>query len=300
MKTLKMDLKKSVYFFFVLFLCFVSFSCGHSNLSKELTAERDSLIKVNQQQNEALTEITSTIAQVSVTLDSIAKHEQILYSNRDIEGRVLSRKKILENLSFFENLLTEKSKEMKAMEESLSNKDGNIRKFHIMIDYLVNEIDKKNENIRVLRRELERKNGNISILTDKLSSLKNDVLTLNDTISMLQEKTETFSEQEKKINEVYYTIGTKKDLIARGLLSSRGLFAKKRIDYSSLDTSMFVKADMRFLKQLIIVGKEPQILTNVVSTSYTLTENGRDSYILKIIDSISFWSVSKYLIIQIK
>ena len=295
MKTLKMDLKKSVYFFFVLFLCFVSFSCGHSNLSKELTAERDSLIKVNQQQNEAL-----TIAQVSVTLDSIAKHEQILYSNRDIEGRVLSRKKILENLSFFENLLTEKSKEMKAMEESLSNKDGNIRKFQIMIDYLVNEIDKKNENIRVLRRELERKNGNISILTDKLSSLKNDVLTLNDTISMLQEKTETFSEQEKKINEVYYTIGTKKDLIARGLLSSRGLFAKKRIDYSSLDTSMFVKADMRFLKQLIIVGKEPQILTNVVSTSYTLTENGRDSYILKIIDSISFWSVSKYLIIQIK
>ena len=300
MKTLKMDLKKSVYFFFVLFLCFVSFSCGHSNLSKELTAERDSLIKVNQQQNEALTEITSTIAQVSVTLDSIAKHEQILYSNRDIEGRVLSRKKILENLSFFENLLTEKSKEMKAMEESLSNKDGNIRKFQIMIDYLVNEIDKKNENIRVLSRELERKNGNISILTDKLSSLKNDVLTLNDTISMLQEKTETFSEQEKKINEVYYTIGTKKDLIARGLLSSRGLFAKKRIDYSSLDTSMFVKADMRFLKQLIIVGKEPQILTNVVSTSYTLTENGRDSYILKIIDSISFWSVSKYLIIQIK
>ena len=300
MKTLKMDLKKSVYFFFVLFLCFVSFSCGHSNLSKELTAERDSLIKVNQQQNEALTEITSTIAQVSVTLDSIAKHEQILYSNRDIEGRVLSRKKILENLSFFENLLTEKSKEMKAMEESLSNKDGNIRKFQIMIDYLVNEIDKKNENIRVLRRELERKNSNISILTDKLSSLKNDVLTLNDTISMLQEKTETFSEQEKKINEVYYTIGTKKDLIARGLLSSRGLFAKKRIDYSSLDTSMFVKADMRFLKQLIIVGKEPQILTNVVSTSYTLTENGRDSYILKIIDSISFWSVSKYLIIQIK
>ena len=300
MKTLKMDLKKSVYFFFVLFLCFVSFSCGHSNLSKELTAERDSLIKVNQQQNEALTEITSTIAQVSVTLDSIAKHEQILYSNRDIEGRVLSRKKILENLSFFENLLTEKSKEMKAMEESLSNKDGNIRKFQIMIDYLVNEIDKKNENIRVLRRELERKNGNISILTDKLSSLKNDVLTLNDTISMLQEKTETFSEQEKKINEFYYTIGTKKDLIARGLLSSRGLFAKKRIDYSSLDTSMFVKADMRFLKQLIIVGKEPQILTNVVSTSYTLTENGRDSYILKIIDSISFWSVSKYLIIQIK
>ena len=300
MKTLKMDLKKSVYFFFVLFLCFVSFSCGHSNLSKELTAERDSLIKVNQQQNEALTEITSTIAQVSVTLDSIAKHEQILYSNRDIEGRVLSRKKILENLSFFENLLTEKSKEMKAMEESLSNKDGNIRKFQIMIDYLVNEIDKKNENIRVLRRDLERKNGNISILTDKLSSLKNDVLTLNDTISMLQEKTETFSEQEKKINEVYYTIGTKKDLIARGLLSSRGLFAKKRIDYSSLDTSMFVKADMRFLKQLIIVGKEPQILTNVVSTSYTLTENGRDSYILKIIDSISFWSVSKYLIIQIK
>lgn len=137
MKTLKMDLKKSVYFFFVLFLCFVSFSCGHSNLSKELTAERDSLIKVNQQQNEALTEITSTIAQVSVTLDSIAKHEQILYSNRDIEGRVLSRKKILENLSFFENLLTEKSKEMKAMEESLSNKDGNIRKFQIMIDYLV-------------------------------------------------------------------------------------------------------------------------------------------------------------------
>ena len=61
-----------------------------------------------------------------------------------------------------------------------------------------------------------------------------------------------------------------------------------------------LKADMRFLKQLTIVGKEPQILTNVVSTSYTLTENGRDSYILKIIDSISFWSVSKYLIIQIK
>ena len=108
MKTLKMDLKKSVYFFFVLFLCFVSFSCGHSNLSKELTAERDSLIKVNQQQNEVLTEITSTIAQVSVTLDSIAKHEQILYSNRDIEGRVLSRKRFLRIYHFLRICLLKK------------------------------------------------------------------------------------------------------------------------------------------------------------------------------------------------
>lgn len=300
MKTLKLILKKSMDFCFIFFLCVASSSCGHRSLQKELAEERDSLMKVNKQQQEMLTEITSTIAQVSASLDSIAKHEQILYSNRDIEGRVLSKRKILENLSFFENLLAEKSKEMKAMEESLAHKDGSIRKFKIMIDYLVNEIDKKNENIRALRRELERKNGNISILTNELSSLRNNVLTLNDTISKLQEKTETFSDQEKKINEVYYTIGTKKDLIARGLLLSRGLFAKKKVDYSSLDTSMFVKADMRSLAQLTIAGKEPKILTNVASASYMITEESEDIYILKILDPTIFWSVSKFLIIQIK
>ena len=100
--------------------------------------------------------------------------------------------------------------------------------------------------------------------------------------------------------EVYYVIGTKKELSANGLLTGGGLFAKKKVDYSAVAKSKFKQGDKRNISSINIEGRNPKILSGVPVGSYSIQQNSNTSYTLKIIDADKFWSISKFLIVEIK
>ena len=100
--------------------------------------------------------------------------------------------------------------------------------------------------------------------------------------------------------EVYYVIGTKKELVANGLLTGGGLFSKKKVDYSAVVKGKFKQADKRNMTSLNIGGKSPKVLSGMPVGSYTIQQNSKTSYTLKIIDADKFWSISKFLIIEVK
>ena len=98
------------------------------------------------------------------------------------------------------------------------------------------------------------------------------------------------------LNEGYYAIGTAKDLKDVGLLSSG--FHKKKVNYENFNQDIFQKVNIRNTTQLIIPSKIIKILTTIPSESYTLSRDG-NSTVLTINDVDRFWSLSKYLVIQI-
>lgn len=113
---------------------------------------------------------------------------------------------------------------------------------------------------------------------------------------MIQEQQELIKEQNDKLNNVYIKIGNKKELKKLGLLSS-GLFKKTKVKYENIDLSQFEQVDRSFNN--ISLPKKVKILTPVPSDSYEMVDDTKTGgKMLVVTDSIKFWSLSKFLIIQ--
>lgn len=279
------------------------YSCN-SGYKTNWKDERDSILKVNLEQRQVLDDMTSTVVQIAAGLDSITRQEQILTSRFDAEGRALSRKKMIENLKIFEDILHKKRLEIKRLDSLLTHKNSDMQKLYSLVAYLNEVIDKKDETIQMLRSELHIKNASIRKLSGQLSSLNSNLEELSDSISGLKEESDLqkqrIDDQEKVFNIVYYVIGSKKDLSKKGILKSKGLLGKTSINYSALDKSVFKQDDLRKLKNIDILGSSPKVLSNMPANSYSIISKDKNNSTLHILDAEKFWSVSKYLVIQVK
>ncbi|MBQ8450729.1 MAG: hypothetical protein IJY64_07445 [Bacteroidaceae bacterium] len=54
------------------------------------------------------------------------------------------------------------------------------------------------------------------------------------------------------------------------------------------------------MKTINTYAKSAKLLTTHPENSYSLERNSNKQYILTIKDAVTFWSISKYLVIQVK
>ena len=62
----------------------------------------------------------------------------------------------------------------------------------------------------------------------------------------------------------------------------------------------FTQVDIRTTKEIKLYSKDADILTTHPTGSYALEKDDKDQLTLKITNPKEFWSVSKYLVIQVK
>ena len=68
----------------------------------------------------------------------------------------------------------------------------------------------------------------------------------------------------------------------------------------SFNKGYFTKIDIRVNKEIKLYSKSAHLLTAHPSNSYTLTTDTNGQYVLRITDPQTFWSTSKYLVIQVR
>lgn len=262
-----------------------------------LVAERDSALEASRRQQLELEDLHSFVAVISDGLDSIAAQEGVLLSNKTQDGYQLSRKQIRENLKTFGELLERQRLRIRQLEDNLKDRtDTSSTKLKTLIGFLNNQLEEKDKTIRSLQKELARKDTNISRLQSDISELKDSVTTLEEKAQIQEEALQT---QDVMLNECYLKIGTRKQLQSENLLTG-GLLSKKKVNHSGIDLSKFTKVDIRQFREIRINGKNARILTAMPESSYQLTENRDGTCTLVITDPTAFWSISNYLIIQIK
>ena len=69
---------------------------------------------------------------------------------------------------------------------------------------------------------------------------------------------------------------------------------------SNFNKEYFTKIDIRIDKEIKLYSKSAEILTSHPAGSYTLQRDANKQYVLRITNPDSFWSTSKYLVIQVK
>lgn len=277
---------------FALVLSYGLFSCTNNKSTKDtnLESQMDSIIEDNHQLN-------LVINTLAASMDSIIVQEGNILTTTTKDGiEIPTRIQALENISLFKELLNRQRMSIAQLQDSIKLlSSASSDKINKIIAFYEKQIDEKEMTIAQLQKQLEDKDVDISNLRTHVSSLNEDVTTLT---MKNKEQEEILKIQDNIINECYVMIGTKKDLQKAGVLTSSGIFKNKQLNMSNFNPASFDKVDIRNFTELSINGKRPVILTQMPKNSYTLEKISEKSYLLKITNPTSFWSISNFLIIQ--
>ena len=194
-------------------------------------------------------------------------------------------------------MLSRQKQRIALLEDSLSGLNNRtIQRYRSLVTLLNSQLEEKDRTINDLMAKLNSSNARISDLETNIMELTS---TNEELTSVTEMQQQALAIQDNIINEGYVKIGSKKELQDAGLITGGGLLSKSKVNNSGFDANLFLKVDIREFSELPIPSKTIKILTSMPESSYSIERSGNTS-VLRILDPTSFWSVSRFLIIQTK
>ncbi|MDD3079301.1 MAG: hypothetical protein PHH37_09395 [Paludibacter sp.] len=291
---------KSIKFFAIIaVLAFATVSCvENSGKYKNLLAERDSLkIQTDSLEND-YNETIGILNDVEAGFASIrASENKVKVDLPGVEGNnVTKRQQIVGELTQIKEILDQNKARIEKLQR-ISNQQGKKNKTLLeTIKRMESELNDKTAFITSLQDELAKKNIKIDELTASVNTLNQNVTKLNEESASQQT---TIKSQDKDLNTVWYCVATVKQLKEDKILSSNGLFRAKTILDKDFNQSAFTQLDLRHASAISTGSKSVKILSTHPQGSYTLNKNEEQLISIEITDPQKFWSVSKYLVVQI-
>jgi TolA-binding protein len=165
-------------------------------------------------------------------------------------------------------------------------------KLKSLVDGLQTQVETQNLRIQELQASLAEKDSTIQVQSMRIDSLSQSVSNLTE---VSKEQAGTVARQEKQINNAWFVYGTKAELKEQGIL--KGGEVLKDNDFNK---DYFTEIDIRQVKNIKTYSKSAQLLTTHPNGSYMLAKDANGYYELHISNPSRFWSVSKYLVMQVK
>jgi len=252
--------------------------------------QNDSLQKIIEQKDNEINDMMGTLNEIQEGFREINEAENRVSVAKDGE-RANKAQQIRENIQFIQQRMAQNRELIKKLQGQMRESSFKGDELQKTIDGLMKQMEEKDQQLQQLRAELDAKDIHISALDETIANLNTDVSSLKNESA---QKSETINTQDKQLNTAWYVFGTKKELKEQGILESgqvlRGNFNK----------NYFTKIDIRVDKEIKFYSKSASLLTTHPSSSYTLTQDSKKQYVLKITNPQIFWSTSKYLVVLVK
>lgn len=212
------------------------------------------------------------------------KEDEIRFRSHDVELEEDGKQWILQEIQNINYLREENAKKVQELNKQLENKDMQIKEFQNLVSSLMNKIEVQEQEIEMLRVEL--------------SDLDREYVEL---LEAYQEQTQITAETLVELHTAYYAYGSSEELIQNGVIVKEGGFLginKKNKLKSDFNEEYFTKINTETSNSITVYGEGVQFITDHPSSSYSITSDG-DKHVIKIIDTKSFWKVSKYLVVVV-
>lgn len=280
----------------VLFVCAAMLaSCdGFRGGNKDLKAENDSLLMELTQRNAELDDMMGTFNEVQEGFRKINAAENRVDIQRGTitENSASAKQQIASDIEFISKQMEENKAQIAKLQAQLKNSKYNSTQMKKAVEALTAELNAKQQRIEELQAELASKN----IRIQELDAAVSDLSAAKETLTAENEaKAKTVAEQEKSLNAAWFVFGTKSELKAQKILQSGDVL--KSADFNK---DYFTQIDIRTTKEIKLYSKRADLLTTHPAGSYELVKDDKGQLILKITNPNEFWSVSKYLVIQVK
>lgn len=287
-------MKKLVLLLSLSVAMFASCDFGGGNDKDKLKAENDSLSLELSQRNAELDEIMGTFNDVQEGFRQInaAENRVDLQRNATDENAASMKEQIASDIQFITKTMEDNKAQIAKLQAQLKSSKTNSAQLKKAIQSLTDELALKTKQIEDLQAELAAKNIRIQELDDAVNNLNTNVSNLT---AENEEKAKTVSEQDKAINTGWFVFGTKSELKAQKILQSGDVL--KNTDFNK---DYFTEVDIRKMKDIKLYSKRADLLTTHPAGSFVLEKDDKGQLTLKITNPKDFWSVSRYLVIQVK
>ena len=276
-------------------------SCdGTGGNKSRLQAENDSLQAVLNERNAELDEMMGTFNEISEGFRQINAAENRVDLQRGAlsEGSLSAKEQIASDIEFIRKQMEENKQQITKLQQQLKNSRTNSAQLKKAVETLTQELVEKTKRIEELQAELASKNIRIQELDAAVTTLTTEKETL---VAENEAKAQTVAAQDKALNAAWFVFGTKKELKDQRILTNTGVFRKGDVmQDEAMNKDYFTQIDIRTTKEIKLYSKSADLLTTHPAGTYVLEEDGKGQLTLRITDPERFWSVSKYLVIQVK
>lgn len=257
---------------------------------KRLQAQNDSLAAIKNSKDKEINEYFKTLNEISESFDKVAQ-SQITVATEASQSKISTdaAQRIKDNINIMSSALQKSKEKIAILQQQVTKGGKNYAELQKTIDRLTEAMNEKTLSLDSLKSELANKDRRIFELDTEVGRLDKDN----------KDKSETIKQQQDILSTAYYVFGNKKELKAQKILTKSGIFSATKILQSDFNQNYFVKIDIRTTLVIPVYSKKAKIKTSHPLTSYSI-ETVNANKVIKINDPALFWSISKYLVIEIE
>ena len=289
---------------FLVIALFTFSGCGDSEQCKKMAVENTELKELANSKTKDIEAITNTLNEVEANIASIQlAEEQIDSINAATNGKPSEDQKVRIELrvTAIKNYLENNKLALEKLQTQLrkSQNQDKLRGLQSMLSKMKADAEAKETEMVGLKTAIDSLNKKVTDLDESLAATAGE---LNKNIVELEERKKELAAKESLLDAVYVYVGEKKDLVTNGITKREGGvfgFGKKSVLNDKLDASKFKKVSLKDTKDLELGDvNKTDFLTKHPSDSYTLLMV-EQKVILRITNPEKFWSLSKFLVIEI-
>ena len=282
----------------LLSVCVAMFSsCGEMKKNEALKAQNDSLNVALAERDAELEGIMEAFNEVQEGFRLINEAEnRVDLQAGKVEG-VSAAQKIREDILFISEKLQSNRTRIAELEEQLKNSKYASSQLKKTIANFKEELEAKSQQIETLQTELASKNIRIAELDDAVAGLTQNVA---DLVAENKVKDAMVATQDKALNTAWFVFGTSSELKDQKIISKKLLQKTKVLENEDFNKDYFTQIDIRTDKEIKLYSKEAKLLTAHPEGTYELAKDDKGQLTLNITNPNKFWSVSRYLVIEVK
>ena len=271
----------------------VLFSCTNVKESKEykeLQAERDSLLMHRVTADSEVAEMMAVIDDVEENFNQIREAEKYLAMQSAEKGELSAntKQRINDNFKMINEILQKNKAQLADLNKKYASSTGQVGTLKRTIERLNQEMQESANRINDLQTELSRRDETIAQLSTNVTELSDH----------LEEQSVTIREQEKSLNTAYYVFGTARELKDQKILSG-GFLRSTRVLDEAFNKDYFLKIDIREVTRIPLYDKKAKLWSTHPEGTYEFEKGDDGNLTFVITDTQRFWSLTKYLIIEV-
>ena len=273
---------------------FIFTSCvKNSSEYKALQEKNDSLLLAATKANMEFEQIMGLLGEVEANFQSIKSAENYLTMESSNSGELSpsARDRIQSDIQLITETLDKNRQQIADLEEKLKKSTINTTQLSNNLANLRKELEEKTRSLVTLREELAKRDQQIAELTENVTLLSNDVQALSAESNARQQ---VIDRQQAELNTAYYCFGTSKEL------KDMKLLVKGQLG-TNFNHNFFVTIDnLNTQKVIPLYAKKGKLISKHPAGTYEFVTDASGEVELQILDPKNFWSLTKYLVIEVK
>ncbi|MGI6320934.1 MAG: coiled-coil domain-containing protein [Bacteroidales bacterium] len=286
---------KIVNYLTIMLLATFLWSCNGDEV-KRLKEENSRLYKEIEDRDNIVNDMFKSFNDIEQNLAEIRAKEMIIKRESSVEisdDNSDVRDRISEEIQMINGLIEKNKTTIKRLQEQMKTSNIKISELEKTIDKLTKKIEEKDVEIETLKLQLEEMNIKVDELNINIEELTADVA----------QKTETIQEQTEKMNQAFYVFGSRSELLEKEIITRQGGvigIGKYSKVSRNITADYFTQIDVRKTTEISLMCKQAKLLSSHPDNTWEFVESKNTVEKIVIKDYEKFWSLTKYLVIEIK